>query len=41
MQNKNSIETFSNLEGGLINIEIRSTKGENQDMKLLKLYPKK
>lgn len=40
MGNKTSIETFSSLEGGLINIEIRNSKGENEDMKLLKLYPK-
>lgn len=38
--NKTPIETFSNLEGGLINIEIKNSKGENVDMKLLKLYPK-
>ena len=37
---KISLETFSSLEGGLINIEIRNSKGENEDMKLLKLYPK-
>lgn len=38
--NKTPIETFSNLEGGLINIEIKNSNGENEDMKLLKLYPK-
>lgn len=37
---KTSLETFSSLEGGLINIEIRNSKGENEDLKLLKLYPK-
>lgn len=38
--NKTSIETFANLEGGLINIEIKNQKGENEDINLLKLYPK-
>lgn len=37
---KTSLETFANLEGGLINIEIKNPNGENNDMKLLKLYPK-
>lgn len=37
---KTSIETFANLEGGLINIEIKNPNGENNDLKLLKLYPK-
>ena len=40
MSNKTSIETFANLEGGLINIEIKNQNGENNDMKFLKLYPK-
>jgi len=38
--NKTSIETFANLEGGLINIELKNQNGENGDIKLLKLYPK-
>jgi hypothetical protein len=37
---KTSIETFANLEGGLINIEFKNPNGENEDIKLLKLYPK-
>jgi len=37
---KTSIETFANLEGGLINIELKNNKGENEDVRLLKLYPK-
>ena len=40
MGNKTSIETFANLEGGLINIELKNNKGENEDVRLLKLYPK-
>jgi hypothetical protein len=40
MGNKTSIETFANLEGGLINIEIKNQNGENNDVKFLKLYPK-
>jgi hypothetical protein len=40
MGDKTSLETFANLEGGLINIEIKGPKGENEDIKLLKLYPK-
>lgn len=40
MGNKTSIETFANLEGGLINIEIKNQNGENNDMKFLKLFPK-
>ena len=40
MGDKTSIETFANVEGGLINIELYNQKGENNDMKLLKLYPK-
>lgn len=38
--NKTSIETFANLEGGLINIEMKNSNGESNDLKLLKLYPK-
>ena len=37
---KTSIETFANLEGGLITVELKNPKGENDDTKLLKLYPK-
>lgn len=37
---KNSMETFANFEGGLINIEFKNANGENEDLKLLKLYPK-
>lgn len=37
---KTSTETFANLEGGLINIELKSPTGENVDIKFLKLYPK-
>ena len=40
MGDKTSIETFANLEGGLITVEIKNTTGENEDIKLLKLYPK-
>ena len=40
MGDKTSIETFANLEGGLINIEMKNPNGENNDLKLLKLYPK-
>lgn len=40
MGNKTSIETFANLVGGLINVEIKNQTGENIDVKLLKLYPK-
>ena len=40
LDNKTSIETFANLEGGLINIEIKKPNGENDDLKLLRLYPK-
>jgi hypothetical protein len=40
LSDKTSIETFANLEGGLINIEIKNSDGENDDLKLLKLYPK-
>jgi len=38
--NKTSVETFANLEGGLINIEMKNSNGESNDLKLLKLYPK-
>lgn len=37
---KKSMETFANFEGGLINIEFKNANGENEDLKLLKLYPK-
>jgi hypothetical protein len=37
---KTSIETFANLEGGLINIELKNNNGENEDVRLLKLFPK-
>jgi hypothetical protein len=37
---KTSTETFANLEGGLINVELISPSGDNQDIKFLKLYPK-
>ncbi|MFZ4671961.1 MAG: hypothetical protein ACOYLT_08110 [Flavobacterium sp.] len=40
LSNKTSIETFANLEGGLINIEMKNSNGESDDLKLLKLYPK-
>jgi hypothetical protein len=40
LSDKTPIETFSNLEGGLINIEIKGSNGDNNDLKLLKLYPK-
>lgn len=40
MGDKTSIETFANLVGGLINVEIKNQTGENNDLKLLKLYPK-
>jgi hypothetical protein len=38
---KTSIETFANLEGGLFTIEMKGKKGENEDLKLLRIYPKK
>jgi len=38
---KNSIETFANLEGGLVSIELKGEGGKNEDFKLLRLYPKK
>lgn len=38
--NKNSYETFANLEGGLITIEFKNGKGEKVDSYFLKLYPK-
>jgi hypothetical protein len=38
---KTSTETFTNLEGGLIIVELSSSSGDNQDIKFLKLYPKK
>ena len=41
MADKTSIETFANLEGGLIKVEFKNQTGESQDINLLKLYPKK
>ena len=41
MADKTSIETFANLEGGLIKVEFKNQTGESQDITLLKLYPKK
>lgn len=41
MSDKTPLETFANLEGGLINVELKGPNGINQDLKLLKLYPKK
>lgn len=41
MGDKTSKETFSNLEGGLITIELKGKDGKNDDMKLLRLYPRK
>jgi uncharacterized protein YodC (DUF2158 family) len=40
MGDKTSKETFANLEGGLINVEFENPNRENDDIKLLKLYPK-
>jgi hypothetical protein len=40
MGDKTSLETFANVEGGLINIEMKDAQGEGSDMNLLKLYPK-
>jgi hypothetical protein len=40
LNDKTAIETFANLEGGLINLEFKNPNGENEDIKLLKLYPK-
>lgn len=37
---KTSIETFANLEGGLITVELKNPKGEIDKVNLLKLYPK-
>lgn len=37
---KETFETFANLEGGLINVEFENPNRENDDIKLLKLYPK-
>jgi hypothetical protein len=41
MADKTSIETFANVEGGLITVEFKNLTGQNEDLKLLKLYPKK
>jgi hypothetical protein len=40
MADKTSIETFANSIGGLITVELKNQTGENDDIKLLKLYPK-
>lgn len=40
LADKTAIETFANMEGGLISIEIKNSNGESNDLKLLKLYPK-
>jgi hypothetical protein len=40
-QNKILIETFANLEGGLITVELINPEGEDTNMQFLKLYPKK
>lgn len=39
--NKKLIETFANLEGGLMTVELKNQEGEEINMKFLKLYPKK
>lgn len=41
MGDKTSIETFANLEGGLVSIELKGENFKKDDMKLLRLYPKK
>ena len=41
MKNKTSIETFANLEGGLLSIELKGKNEKKDDVKLLRLYPKK
>lgn len=33
------VETFANLEGGLITVELKNVNGEDDNMLLLKLYP--
>ncbi len=38
-ENKILIETFANLEGGLITVELKNSEGEDANIKLLKLYP--
>ena len=38
---KKSIETFANIEGGLLSVELKSLNGEDATTKYLKLYPKK
>jgi hypothetical protein len=40
-ENKILIETFANLEGGLLTVELKNPEGEDINMKFLKLYPKK
>lgn len=39
--NKTSIETFANLDGGLITVEFKNQDGSDNNIRLLKLYPKK
>ena len=41
MGDKTSIETFANVEGGLISIELVGENKMKDDLKLLRLYPKK
>jgi hypothetical protein len=38
---KKPIETFANIEGGLLNVELKEQNGDDNSMKFLKLYPKK
>ena len=38
-ENKILIETFANLEGGLITVELKNSEGEDANIKFLKLYP--
>lgn len=37
---KTSLETFANLVGGLMTVELKNSTGENDNLKFLKLYPK-
>lgn len=41
LADKTFIETFAKLEGGLITVEFKNQTGEDEDIQLLKLYPKK
>ena len=41
MADKTAIETFANLAGGLLKIEFNNQTEKNEDINLLKLYPKK